>query len=61
MAQNIAEPIRDKFPTIIVTNGYRDKGGTSQHEIGEAIDIQFADIAGSISNQNAQMLYVLKK
>jgi len=56
LAINILEPIRAKFPTIIVTNAYRDKGNSSQHEIGEAVDIQFLDIAGTIKYQNAQML-----
>jgi len=56
VAQNIAEPIRSKFPTVIITNGYRNKGGDSQHEIGQAIDIQFTDIVGPITNQNTVML-----
>lgn len=56
LAINILEPIKSKFPTVIVTNAYRNKGGNSQHEIGEAVDIQFTDITGSISSQNTQML-----
>ena len=56
VAQNIAEPIRSKFPKVIITNGYRNKGNNSQHEIGEAIDIQFFDIAGTLSYQNSQIL-----
>lgn len=57
LAINILEPIRAAFPTTInVTNAYRDKGDSSQHEIGEAVDIQFFDIAGTIENQNIQML-----
>jgi hypothetical protein len=53
---NVIEPIRKQFPAIIVTNAYRNKGGTSQHEAGMAVDLQFSDINGSISSQNVQML-----
>lgn len=56
LSNNILEPIYAKFPTMIVTNAYRDRGGNSQHEIGEAVDIQFTDIGGPTSNQN-KMLY----
>lgn len=56
VAQNILEPIRVAYPTLIVTNDYRDKGGSSQHEVGEAVDIQFSDITGPISSQNAEFL-----
>lgn len=52
LANNVIEPIYSRFPTMIVTNAYRDKGGNSQHEIGEAVDIQFTDISGPLSNQN---------
>ena len=38
---------------MFVTNAYRNKGGRSQHEAGMAADIQFTDIVGSISTQNA--------
>ena len=56
VAQNILEPIRAAYPTLIVTNAYRDKGGSSQHEAGEAVDIQFSDITGPIASQNAEFL-----
>jgi len=56
VAQNILEPIRATYPTLIVTNAYRDKGGSSQHEVGEAVDIQFSDITGPITSQNAEFL-----
>jgi hypothetical protein len=56
VAQNIVEPIRSAYPSVIVTNGYRNKGGNSQHEIGEAVDLQFSDIGGSLQNQNALIL-----
>jgi hypothetical protein len=56
VAQNIVEPIKSAYPSVIVTNGYRNKGGNSQHEIGEAVDLQFSDIGGSLQNQNALIL-----
>ena len=56
LAENIIEPIRKKFPSIVVTNAYRNKGGGSQHEKGEAVDLQFGDISGTIENQNTLMV-----
>jgi hypothetical protein len=56
LAENIIEPIRKRFPSIVVTNAYRNKGGGSQHEKGEAVDLQFGDISGTIENQNAMMV-----
>ena len=56
VAQNVLEPIKAAYPTMFPTNGYRNKGGTSQHEAGEATDIQFTDITGPISSQNAEFL-----
>lgn len=47
VALNILEPLQAKYPNLIVTNGYRNKGGRSQHEAGMAVDIQFSDIQGS--------------
>jgi hypothetical protein len=56
LAINIIEPIKKQYPTVIITNAYRNKGGKSQHEAGMAVDIQFSDINGPLSNQNSQML-----
>jgi hypothetical protein len=56
LANNIIEPIRRRFPSTVVTNAYRNKGGGSQHEKGEAVDLQFNDISGTIENQNAMMV-----
>jgi hypothetical protein len=46
LAVNILEPLKKKYPTLRVNSGFRGKpslggGKTSQHELGEAIDIQF--------------------
>jgi hypothetical protein len=56
VAQNILEPIKAAYPTMFPTNAYRDKGGSSQHEVGEAVDIQFTDVTGPIASQNAELL-----
>ena len=56
VAINVLEPIRKKWPTVLVTSGYRNKGDNSQHEVGEAIDIQFSDITGTVAQQNEAML-----
>lgn len=56
IANDILEPIKQKWPGTLVTSGYRNKGTRSQHEIGEAIDLQFNDITGSLVNQNEKIL-----
>lgn len=53
LANNILVPIKAKYPTMVVTSGYRFKGTPSQHEIGQAVDIQFTDLYGKdVSFQN---------
>ena len=59
VAQNIFQPVRERFNTpIAVTSGYRSEGlnkairgsASSQHCKGEAIDID-ADVFGGLSNK----------
>jgi hypothetical protein len=38
---NVLDPIRAKYPNMFVTNAFRIGSGTSQHETGEAADLQF--------------------
>ena len=49
VAQNILEPFRAQFPKIRVNSAFRGKpsipGGVSQHEKGEAVDIQIPGIS----------------
>lgn len=40
-AQNIAEPVLAQYPDMIITSGFRHGNGRSQHERGQAIDMQF--------------------
>jgi hypothetical protein len=57
IALNILEPIKTKYPDTIVTSGYRNNGNLSQHEKGEAVDIQFTSQNPlSISQQNSLLL-----
>lgn len=41
IAQNVLEPILQEYPDMIVTSGFRIGNSRSQHERGEAVDIQF--------------------
>jgi hypothetical protein len=45
VAINILEPIREKYPNLIINSAFRGnpslQGKVSQHEKGEAIDLQF--------------------
>jgi len=46
LAVNCLDPIRDKYPSLFLTSGFRDyvpKGGssTSQHMLGQAVDMKF--------------------
>jgi zinc D-Ala-D-Ala carboxypeptidase len=56
LAINVLEPIKRVYPTMFVTNAYRNEGGKSQHEAGMAADMQFSDMGGSLSTQNAFIL-----
>jgi len=61
LAMNVLEPIKKVYPTMFVTNAYRNNGGKSQHEAGMAADIQFSDLTGSLSTQNALILERAKR
>ena len=41
LAVNVLDPIKDKFPDMKVTSGFRSSSSTSDHDIGAAADIQF--------------------
>lgn len=41
VATNTLDKIKEKYPSVLVTSGFRHGSGTSQHERGEAVDIQF--------------------
>ena len=41
VAENCLDTIKAKYPAMIVTSGFRNKKNGSQHEKGQAIDMQF--------------------
>lgn len=41
LAENSLDPIRTKYPNMFITSGFRTGSGTSQHELGQAADMQF--------------------
>lgn len=49
LAQNIIEPLKEKYPNTRINSAFRGTasipGGVSQHEKGEAVDIQFPGIS----------------
>lgn len=50
LAKTALDPIKAKYPNMIVTSGFRAAGGsskTSQHELGEAADMQFSGMPDS--------------
>lgn len=51
LAQNIIEPLKKKYPNTRINSAFRGTasipGGVSQHEKGEACDIQFPGISNS--------------
>lgn len=47
LAVNVLEPIRKKYPGMIITSGFRVGNGTSQHYKGEAVDMQFPSHSAS--------------
>lgn len=51
LAVNVLQPLKDKYPNIVIKSGFRQvNSGISQHEMGEAVDIQ-------INNQTPELLY----
>lgn len=47
LAYNCLEPIIKKYPDMIITSGLRSVHNGSQHEKGQAVDIQFTGISDS--------------
>ena len=45
LAENCLDPIKEKYPNMIVTNAIRRKGNKSQHEKGMGGDLQFPGIS----------------
>ncbi len=47
LAIHVLDPIKDQYPDMIVTNAFRGKSTGSQHNVGEAADIQFPGVSKS--------------
>ena len=47
LAENCLDKIKAQFPDMIITNTIRRKGNKSQHELGQAADLQFTTSANS--------------
>ena len=49
LAENVLEPIKSKYPDMIITSGLRPFSGNlkSQHPLGQAVDIQFTSKSSS--------------
>ena len=48
LTQNVIEPLRAKYPGLIINSGFRTSTGKkSQHQVGEAVDIQWPKISPS--------------
>lgn len=54
LATNVLEPLRAIYPNFTITNAFRSAIGTSnsksQHLLGQAVDLQFADCVGDKKN-----------
>jgi hypothetical protein len=51
LATNVLQPLKNKYPNIVIKSGFRQVNtGMSQHELGEAVDLQ-------ITNQTPELLY----
>jgi len=51
LAVNVIQPLKDRYENIVIKSGFRQvNSGISQHEMGEAVDIQ-------IVNQTPELLY----
>ena len=42
LAVNVLDPIREQYPNVMVTNAFRNRSGGSQHNTGNAADLQFS-------------------
>lgn len=47
VAENCLDVIKVKYPNMFVTSGFRRGNSTSQHELGQACDMQFTGVTNS--------------
>jgi hypothetical protein len=53
LAVNIIEPLRVQFPGFNINSGFRQGNTTSQHQIGQALDVQWPGLPSSAYNEIA--------
>ena len=41
LAVNVLDPIKEKFPDMVITSGFRTGPSSSDHNVGQAVDLQF--------------------
>jgi hypothetical protein len=56
LAENVLQPLKDKYPNMMITSAFRHGSGKSQHERGEAVDIQFRNVTNAFYFQVAQWI-----
>jgi hypothetical protein len=56
VAENIVEPLAKQFPGLRINSAFRKGTGTSQHNRGQAVDIQWPGIAASEYTARAQWI-----
>ena len=45
LAVNCLDPIKEQYPNVMVTNAFRNRTGSSQHNTGNAADLQFSGVS----------------
>lgn len=45
LAENILDPIKEKYPNVKINSGLREEFTKSQHNIGQAVDVSFPDLS----------------
>ena len=45
LAVNVLDPIKEQYPNVMVTNAFRNRSGGSQHNTGNAADLQFSGVS----------------
>lgn len=56
VAENCLDKIKEKYSNMFVTSGFRNGSSTSQHELGQACDMQFRGVSNSGYYEIAQWI-----
>lgn len=56
LAENVLEPLKAKYPNVMFTSAFRTGSGRSQHERGEACDVQFKNVSKAFYYEAAQWI-----